>query len=159
VNYSNFNTSWERRANAVEQRLGPLDGRRFGFAPVPEPKTAEDGPVPGLRPDEVQSLVAAGVIGFAAPRVSQRGAFREAPQRSKPGKRPRAEGSPGEVVRRLARSGKPFSADDVPGEKRYAVHATLSWAVRKGLIEQLQRGKPGRWGSPAVFRGVKGGKP
>lgn len=52
------------RFDVITNGSDPLKRRRFGFAPVPVPAPAEDGPVVGLTPEEVQKLVAQGVIRF-----------------------------------------------------------------------------------------------
>lgn len=156
MNYTNFNSCWERRAQQTRVGLGATDGRRFNFPAAPAPECAVEGPAQGLRTHEVQKLAAAGVIGFpaegaAAPKPVAIGRAKDRMVR---------HGKPiDKALQRLIQSGREFSAADVPDSRRNGVMSALSRLHRLGRVELVRPGKKGTRGTLSLYRGVKGPQP
>lgn len=156
MNYTNFNTCWERRAQLQPLGLGSRAGRRFGFRPAPAPECEVDGPAEGLRQAEVRRLVEAGVIRLPAEAVSASAPVAVAPAKD----RVRRSGAPVRAaLMRLIESGREFSVADLPAEDRRSAMGALSRMDRQGLVELVRPGKRGTTGSFSEYRGVKGRKP
>jgi hypothetical protein len=155
VNYTNFNTCWDRRAQLQPLGLVSRAGRRFGFRPAPAPECEVDGPAEGLRQAEVRRLVEAGVIRLPAEAVSA-----PAPGAVVPAKdRVVRHGKPiAKALMRLVRSGREFSVADLPAGDRKAAMGRLTWWERQGLVELLRPGKRGTTGSYSIYRGTPEGK-
>jgi hypothetical protein len=156
VNYTNFNTCWERRAQRQPLGLGAREGRRFGFRSAPAPECEVDGPAHGLRPAEVRKLEAAGVIGFPAQGVPAAAPVAVVSAKD----RVVRQGRPIKAaLQRLIQSGREFSAADVPDSRRNGVMSALSRLHRLGRVELVRPGKKGTRGTLSLYRGVKGPQP
>lgn len=152
MNYTNFNSCWDRRAQRQPLGLGARQGRRFGFRPVPATEQGAGSGEQGLRPHEVRKLVAAGVIGFPA-QVAKPVAVRPAKDRVVRQGKPIAK-----ALQRLIQSGRDFSVEELPATDRKAAMSTLSRWDRQGRVELVRRGKPGTSGACSVYRGTPEGK-
>jgi hypothetical protein len=155
VNYTNFNSCWERRAQLQPLGLVSRAGRRFGFRPAPAPECEVDGPAEGLRQAEVRRLVEAGVIGFPAEAVSAPAPAAVVRAKDRVWRR----GGPiATVLQRLIESGREFSVADLPAGDRRSAMSTLTRWDRQGRIELVRPGKRGTTGSFSVYRGTPEGK-
>ena len=155
MNYTNFNSCWDRRAQRQPLGLGARESRRFGFRPVPATEQGAGSGEQGLRPHEVQKLAAAGVIRFPAPVASAAKPVAVVPAKD----RVVRPGQPiAKALRRLIQSGRDFSVADLPAEDRRAAMNTLSRMDRQGIVELVRPGKRGTIGSYSVYRGKPEGK-
>ncbi len=156
MNYTNFNSCWDRRAQRQPLGLGAREGRRFGFRAAPATEQGAGSGEQGLRPNEVQKLAAAGVIRFPAqgapaPKPVAIGRAKDRMVR---------HGKPiDKALQRLIQSGREFSAADVPDSRRNGVMSALSRLHRLGRVELVRPGKKGTRGTLSLYRGVKGPQP
>lgn len=155
MNYTNFNTCWERRAQLQPLGLGSRAGRRFGFRPMPATEQGAGSGEQGLRPHEVQKLAAAGVIGFPAQVATAPRPVAVAPAKD----RVMRQGNPiAKALLRLIQSGRDFSVAELPATDRKAGMSTLTRWDRQGRVELVRPGKRGTAGSYSVYRGTPEGK-
>jgi hypothetical protein len=153
LNYTNFNSCWDRRAQLQPLGLGSRAGRRFGFRPAPAPECEVDGPAEGLRLAEVRRLVEAGVIRLPAEAVSAPAPVAVAPAKDRV-MRPVRHIRP--ALRRLIDSGRDFSVADLPAKDRDSARVALLRLNRSGGVTLVRPGKRGPGGLHPVYRGVKG---
>ncbi len=156
MNYTNFNTCWERRAQRQPLGLGARQGRRFGFRPVPATEQGAGSGEQGLRPHEVQKLAAAGVIRFPAQGVPATKPVAVVPAKDRVVRQGRPIMA---ALQRLIQSGSDFSVADLPAEDRRSAMGTLSRLDRQGRVELVRPGKKGTRGTLSLYRGVKGPQP